>query len=968
MSVAIPIIIAFLSMFVPGVLLALALLKGTRLHLPEILAIGFIFGMVAPATLTWLDSYLMGYFHFLAFSLGLFEANALIITVVGALLCWREGVFSDIINGLKGNVRQEKAAVEHERRAELSDIRSRLSGFEKARALVDRHEMEEQALRKKHAEELKLVSSFNEDERRSVLALHSKDELALEERHVHEEAAALAKLEHEPAKTGLKAVPMWVWVVLLALVAVTFATRIVNIGVSSTYFQFDPYFDMLNAQRIVALGYQPLNSPSAWPAMVNGTVTRVQPLIPYLEAYWYALANHFGSGLTTFNTTLMADVSGFYPPIIAALLVFIIFMLLYREYDEYVALIGAALAASIPILFTTFVAGQQLLQPWGIFSLFFFFAVYMLAIKDKKSVRLAVLAGIAFATTFLGAHYYTVDAGVLALYIVIQGMISYLRGGVDRDFYKMNIIVIVVIGIFLAVYTPYNAVYGGGLPSVLGIPITVALPALALVFVGVIDLLPVYLSKHRIVFKDINFRVRIGWLVLILLIAGLALLLTPLGSPINSLINESVKFTTPSTPLFMTVQEYSPTGLLYDFGASGLGLIAASAFGFPFMVYVVLAIAAVLLLIGIFCRKSDTSVFYLLIAFPLAIAAFSEVAYIPHFSAAYVMLFGIIIGEIGVLAGNDFKLDFSQERRAAVLLRRGYDTHKDLMFAVFAVALFFLQPIVAMVFLLAVIFMHKADRRNYLWALFVLFIIIEGTSIALGSTITGEASSLYEAFAASATYAANPAQACTALSNANNGVGVNMFCNTIPQYWLNAMQFIKENVGPNGPRVLSWWDYGDWINWFGQSPAVLRGDNSVPKEDFATAASFVLGAAGLRPVDAGKPHEQQPDELRAVRPGPDRQVGRARLPRLHKHKRDLAGVRDRAGGAAEPAEPYVLGTSQCERSHDPQFILVPLPALAPSLQPAATSTTTARYREPTTQVRDTRTSSWARACRTRPSA
>ncbi len=36
-----------------------------------------------------------------------------------------------------------------------------------------------------------------------------------------------------------------------------------------------------------------------------------------------------------------------------------------------------------------------------------------------------------------------------------------------------------------------------------------------------------------------------------------------------------------------------------------------------------------------------------------------------------------------------------------------------------------------------------------------------------------------------------------------------------------------------------YWDYGDWINWFGQSKAVLRGDNQVPSLDYETAYMFV---------------------------------------------------------------------------------------------------------------------------------
>ena len=79
-------IIAFLTLTIPGELFALALLKKTKLGLFEISVIGFIFGLVAVPTLTWLESYLMNYIHFFAFSLALVEVNALILSIVGIIL------------------------------------------------------------------------------------------------------------------------------------------------------------------------------------------------------------------------------------------------------------------------------------------------------------------------------------------------------------------------------------------------------------------------------------------------------------------------------------------------------------------------------------------------------------------------------------------------------------------------------------------------------------------------------------------------------------------------------------------------------------------------------------------------------------------------------------------------------------------------------------------------------------------
>ncbi len=57
-------IVAFLSLFIPGFLIALALLKKTELNMFEIGVIGFIFGLILPATMTWAESYFMKQIHF----------------------------------------------------------------------------------------------------------------------------------------------------------------------------------------------------------------------------------------------------------------------------------------------------------------------------------------------------------------------------------------------------------------------------------------------------------------------------------------------------------------------------------------------------------------------------------------------------------------------------------------------------------------------------------------------------------------------------------------------------------------------------------------------------------------------------------------------------------------------------------------------------------------------------------------
>ena len=880
-GILLPILIAFLSMFIPGILLAFALLRKTELHVFEIVVTGFIFGLIAPATLTWIESFLISYSSLFSFSVSLFELNSVALSIIGAVLCYQQGVFKDFI--------------------------AWAAAFNKASD--QQHQAPAPSAHKKHA-------------------------------------------------------AWWVWALLLALMLLTFYTRIINIPTAPQFFEFDPYFDMMAAQSILVYGQQFYLMPSAWPVVASGTVMRVQPLLPYLEAYWYELANMFGPGYNSFSTSLMSYVGSFYPPITAALLIFAIFVLLYHEYDPYIGLIGAALTAAMPVVITTFIAGEQLLEPWGIFSLFFFFAAYMLAIRNMKSVRLAVFAGIAFASTFLGAHYYTVDAGILAIYIVVQGLIDLIRDGkIKSEFYQMNGIVIIVIAIFLALYDPYNATLSGRIPSLLGIPTTVSFALFSLVGIAVLELaireLPELLhvnigGNNGVAGIRVSGPVfRVSVILISLIIVAAVIFLTPLGAPIAAYFNLSVKFTTPSSALFMTVEEYVPTGLFYDFGSCGaLGVIASGLVinnascpnlqVIPILVIPIVVISIILILVSIIYRNSKTAILYISIAVPLLAAGFSEVKYVPHMGIAYVMLFSIMLGELIYLSKIKFNLkaEPSSSLHELGITSDAYSHGHGFIFAyaMIAVGLFFFMPVLALAFLAYILISNQnlGDGKQYLGALLAVFIalMVVGLVSNTPGMVEGESVSFLQIIGASSSYYPNPTLACTSSSTdtytITSGLGASLFCNTVQPYWLLAMKWINSNVGPYGPRVLAWWDYGDWINWFGNSNAVLRGDNSVPKEDYAVAATYVLGAAdGYTPgtlanlMNTNQTKYVLFDQDLISKWGALDFLG---CVNVNETSRSQAIAEAKIQGSSQP---FLLGFSQCEINHDPQDLLVPYCAVAP---------------------------------------
>ncbi len=858
MSIIIPLIIGALSIIVPGFLLSLALLKKTGLHLFEIAVIGFIFGLIFPPTLVWLESYLIPVSPIFSFSNSLYNADVVILTIIGIVLCVQQGAFEGThLNFMAKTNLGVKKEIERDYKKRIASLRSAISELNTDIKLIKDHENEELELQRKHEDELDMLAAAGAEEKQKITELHRDQERRLFEQHEAEEkkllnSGGVAKLSEQPQSNII-------WIALIVIMLLTFASRMLSISNAPAYFEFDPYFDMISTQYILTYGHQLLYDHAAWPSLVNGTFHRIQPLVPYLEAYWYNLAGA-NPASTTINTTQLSFVSSWYPPITAALLVFAVFMFLYHEYGEYPAIIGAGLAASMPVLITTFIAGEQLLEPWGIFALFFFYAAYILAVNNPKEKRYAILAGIAFASNFLGAHYFTVPAAVLSAYIVVQGLINIFKSSDNRDFYIMNMVMLAVIVLFYIPYGAYDATLAQVTPSIFGIPVIVSFPILALVLVAFIEY-PPKLAKDRRMIPKLDNMTYLIWSAAVVIIAILSILFTPLGHPFQKYIALSEHYTTPSSPLFMTVQEYAPTGFLtYDFGPGGFGIIGDSIGGISIIVWAVLILFSALSILAAINRNSKSSVLALAAVWPLTIAGMIEVKYLPHFGVAYILAICVIIGELSIY----YSKDWSETAKKAIAVAG------------------------------------------------VVILIAEAAPVA------------YQLLTA----ASNPN--CSTIANQSNALGSVLYCNTVPNYWLAATAWMRTNVGPYGPRILSWWDYGDWINWFGNSNAVLRGDNSVPMADYQAAAHYVFNAKD------GFNNSEISSYMDSVQAKyilfDDQLVPKwGALDFLACTYVNQTGLQFALQAGKAQGQPFALGTSNCEINHDPVYLLVPIPTSSGTL-------------------------------------
>jgi len=861
MSFIISLIIGLLSVMVPGFFLALALLKKTKLPMFEIAVIGFIFGLIFPPTMIWLESYLIPLSPLFAFSNNLYNINVIILTIVGVALSYQQGAFSsgdfDFIFNSKLSIKQE---VEKDYKKRISALRGTISSLNADMKIIKEHEKEEENLIRKHDEEMELLGTAGAEEKAKIAELHKEQERKLFEQHEAEEKRLLSS-STSSIDTGKeqKSASSVIWIALLAIMIIAFATRMLSISNAPVYFEFDPYFDMLSTQAVLTYGQQLLYNHAAWPTLVNGTIARIQPIVPYLEAYWYNLATTTPNA-ATINTTLMSLVSSWYPPITAALLVFVVFMFIYHEYGEYPAIIGAGLAAAMPVLITTFIAGEQLLEPWGIFALFFFYASYILAVNNPSEKRYAILAGIAFASNFLGAHYYTVTAAVLAIYIILQGIIHVFKGEDTKAFYIMNIIVLAIATVFYIAYNAYGSALNASTPTILGIPVIVSFPITALLLVAVFEYLP-RIGKERQFIKKVDRNVYLGWLAILVVVGIIAIFFTPLGRPVQKYIALSEHFTTPSSPLFMTVQEYAPTGYFtYNFGPGGFGVIGSSIGGISIIVWAVLIVFTALTVLAIKNRNSKTSILALAAVWPLAIAGMIEVKYLPHFGVAYIIAICAILGELTLYYSKDW----------------------------------------------------SSNLKKGLAIVFAAILLAEALPVML-QLVTAASS-----------------QNCNTIVNQSNSLGDVLYCNTVPQYWLTALTWMKTNIGPDGYRVLSWWDYGDWINWFGNTNTVLRGDNSVAYADYAAAAHYVFNPTDIfngtifnsknlvNYLESNQTKYMLFDDQLVPKWGA--------LDFLACTYVNQTGLQFATSQGKVYGQPYVLGTSGCELRHDPAYLLIPIPS------------------------------------------
>ncbi|PIN83299.1 hypothetical protein COV61_03515, partial [Candidatus Micrarchaeota archaeon CG11_big_fil_rev_8_21_14_0_20_47_5] len=219
----------------------------------------------------------------------------------------------------------------------------------------------------------------------------------------------------------------------LAIIAIMLLTFLIRIqSYSPIYQELDPYFYIYGARQILQDGGAPALDDIAW-YPEGKTNHRTAPITNYLEAQWYSL---YTSGGDYYNY-LLSVISNFYPPIVAAFMVFFIYLLMAQEYGRRHGLVAATLAAFAPVTILKMSAGVTELQPFNLFAMFFMFASYALALKYKNEMRYYALTAFAVIVLLLGSNANQIMILVIPIFTAIHALLLLYR---KEDLYHFMLI------------------------------------------------------------------------------------------------------------------------------------------------------------------------------------------------------------------------------------------------------------------------------------------------------------------------------------------------------------------------------------------------------------------------------------------------------------------------------------------------------------------------------------------------
>ncbi len=665
---------------------------------------------------------------------------------------------------------------------------------------------------------------------------------------------------------------------LVIILVVSYMIRVSSYG--PIFQELDPYYYTYAAQQLLVLGENPVDDKTSWYNVLDTEHVvdhRIIPEISYLEAIWYSL--YAGEG--EYNNMLLSVIAGMYPPLAAIMAIFFIYLVVSTATHREWGIIAAGIAAFIPIFMHKLAAGEMEAQPYAFFSLTFLYAMYGLMLKTKD-LRFGVLAGLGFAAVSMGSASESLAAASLIAFMLIQAVAHFLR---DEDVKELKSLfhsnlVVAVIGPLLAttiIMGPFSD--GELLPGIMK-KLTILVP-FVIAFASVAIL---YIIKQKIPDRQRGAMI----LATIVAIGLLVYLFTPLGDHVKKLGQQGFGKTEFRNALDRTIAEQGvapssfgsqmgfigdtyveekkpaiiatilwPLVIFLNAISSGLGDATANLVGTLIAIIMLLVSAFVNIVFSLltnvfniffqtaaeYTEKDNSLMLFWVFAFWVALA-YSLYKFVKKdednlfmFIFAIVMvpfLVGIIKAKYTIYSAVllTIAIGFSFGVLSDPLGKKIKEAAKYLLIigAVLIVLQFVYDGFAISLFLGSAYPLYQNDPV----ALAPKFQAI--CTETQDSTVCAAAADPMGYASQGTNYQYNQKLCLLSVfsdpSYLQNSKAAPFWetqaayfrCHRISTYWIDSMEWLKENSDEDA-RVISWWDYGHWTNFFGNRNTVLRNEH-----------------------------------------------------------------------------------------------------------------------------------------------
>lgn len=633
--------------------------------------------------------------------------------------------------------------------------------------------------------------------------------------------------------------------IILFIVFAAFFLRAQSL--SSFFYEFDPYWYGMVTEFLIEDGFNPMYNDLGYnPAGISSH--RAVPLPHFLTSVWYLLLEG-----EVYNNLSNAYIMNLYPPILGALMVFLVYFLFKSEYGNYIAIAAAIMFMFMPHLLHRFIGGGADQFPWGIAYGLAAIVFLHFALNSKNRMMY-----IPFLVMLIGGILGS-KAGMLPLmmgiaFIGLVAIKDFILKIQNRTYHELSLAIMGVV-LFCELLFVY---YRTGTFDLIDAMIDVEFFMASAVFA---------FTLFTYYFEEIKSKLKLPKMVYldnrviftsILFVLGLIFLFT-IGSPILDYASRLAQVgMIGESALMKTVAEenLASGNLSNNFGFMGVSLnisgftrpilgIYGSLDALP-LIYLSLIMGGIY---GFFFRKSNLTLLVLLFILVISIIALQKVKFSSYLGLILALAFILVVGE---------SYKFVKERiNEGPVVYLEYYIGLGMIFFLGIIVLFALAS-----YLVGFIssfgtnggsIPHFALKTMEMQGLFI-FILISGLSFALWKAIKEKT---YEPIFASClmililpfalsmievvpysianlgidgTNYTEVSDFCNSVNRDGAFVATRFYCPIIPQYWYDTMMFIRDET-PKDTRMLSWWDYGHWTNFYGRRNTVTRNDHPAGGEE-----------------------------------------------------------------------------------------------------------------------------------------